>query len=309
MQKEQKIKDIDLLIIGGDSYIARSYIKNTKSEFRLLVISRKKTEYKNEILCDNFFNLPEEYFERSIRVINFVGIAHRLENISEKEYLHINGILPVVLARLAKKSGVRYFVQMSSISIFGRQPFINANCNPLPVTDYGRSKLFAENELEYLQDSKFHVLSIRPPMIYGPEAPGNLFRLLKIADSLFPLPLKDIYNHRDLIFIDNFVKIIDTVFKEELSGRILVSENCSVSTTFIVTELRKSLKRNLALFKLPLFARTILKLLFPIEFEKIFCDSVIDEQSVPEIIKKIKFYSPAVGLRVTAEAYYKKKRE
>jgi UDP-glucose 4-epimerase len=304
--KQLTNKDIDLLVIGGDSYLARSFIKKTDLNCKIQAISRVKTGYYQEFICDDFFSIPIEYFERSIRVINFVGIAHRYDHVSKSEYVKINGELPIFLAGQSKASAVRYFVQMSSISIFGSKHLINNKSNLSPLTDYGKSKLFAEIGLDALQDSSFHVLSLRPPMIYGPGAPGNLDRLLKLSDTPYPLPFGRLRNRRDFLYVDNFVKILDAVFREEVSGKILVSENNPLSTTYLVVELRKALKRKQRLFHINSIARVVIKRFFPLEFEKLFSDNVIDPSCIPEFIKNIGFYSPEIGIHETVAAYQSK---
>ena len=80
-----------------------------------------------------------------------------------------------LLAQKAKQAGVRQFVQMSTIAVFGSASRISATTPEKPQTYYGSSKLKADKELVAMSDREFRTAIIRPPMAYGGGmAPGNM---------------------------------------------------------------------------------------------------------------------------------------
>src|SRR5690606_35899420 len=101
-----------------------------------------------------------------------------------------------------------------------------------PSSFYGKSKLEAENLIFGLQDSKFTISIVRPPMIYGPNCPGNYSKLRKLAInwSLFP----DIQNERSMIFIDNLCIVLEKLISSSTPGIFLPQNTEFVSTSEMI---------------------------------------------------------------------------
>ena len=49
---------------------------------------------------------------------------------------------------------------------------------------------------------------VRPALICGENAPGNIQRLLKLVSKKLPLPFKNVKNKRALVSLDNVVSFI-----------------------------------------------------------------------------------------------------
>lgn len=95
---------------------------------------------------------------------------------------------PVALARQARDAGVRRLVQVSSFSVYGRMECIDANSQLKPESDYGRSKLAAEQALITLSGPDFHVVSLRLPFMFSADNPALLGRLVSAISRLRVLP-------------------------------------------------------------------------------------------------------------------------
>lgn len=99
---------------------------------------------------------------------------------------------------------------MSSIIVFGTKlDCIDEYTKPDPDNFYGDSKLQAERGIEKLQDDKFKVAMIRPPMVYGEKTKGNYPKLAKIANN----------NHK-LIQVKVFNPIINIIVKISFVNKI-----------------------------------------------------------------------------------------
>jgi len=155
-----------ILILGGDSYVGGSFIRYFKDDFSLNVVSRKKTSFKGEIVCNDLDKLPDDVFREDDVVFNFLAIVHQPEENDHEFYYKVNHKLAVRLAEKAKIHGTGLFVQMSTIAVYGRTIFLNYETDENPENHYGRSKLLADRELLDLQGDSFSVLILRPPMIY-----------------------------------------------------------------------------------------------------------------------------------------------
>jgi len=80
----------------------------------------------------------------------------------------INYNSTVNLAKIAKKSGVRYFVFSSSCSSYGsNDEIVDETSELLPLTAYAKSKVLAEQELLKLKDEHFYPVNLRSATAYG----------------------------------------------------------------------------------------------------------------------------------------------
>ncbi|KKB35454.1 UDP-glucose 4-epimerase [Bacillus thermotolerans] len=169
---------------------------------------------------------------------------HKKEsNYSKKDYLETNRDLTIKLANKAKENGVRHFLLLSTMSVFGvegsvtEKRIIDSRTPLSPQTFYGESKLGAEEALLNMQTEDFKVAILRPPMVYGPGCPGNYKLLSKLARKtpIFP----DIQNERSMIFIDNLCEFIRVVIERRLSGIFHPQDQEYVCTSQMVKEIAR----------------------------------------------------------------------
>lgn len=114
----------------------------------------------------------------------------------------------VSVARAAFSRGVKRFIFVSSIGAVGEQSKPGnplSECTPCkPRSDYGISKLEAEAALKTVaMEYGAELVIVRPPLVYGPGAPGNLARMARWLSYGVPLPLKNVRNQRSLIHVRN----------------------------------------------------------------------------------------------------------
>lgn len=117
------------------------------------------------------------------------------------------------LAQAAATHSTRRMVFLSSIGVHGahtdsRSPFCEADA-PAPAEDYAVSKLEAENALrEVAKASRLELVIVRPPLIYGPGAKGNIERLVRLVRLGVPIPFGSVFNRRSMIGLDNLVDML-----------------------------------------------------------------------------------------------------
>jgi len=131
------------------------------------------------------------------------------------------------LAELAVKSGVKHFVFISSVKAGGKL-FTNKCANEIDqgMADniYGQTKREAEIKLLNIgRNSNMHVSIIRPSLVYGPNAKGNLRLMLSLINKgLFP-PIPDTQNRKSMIHVNDLVRAIMLVAKDErANGEIFI---------------------------------------------------------------------------------------
>jgi nucleoside-diphosphate-sugar epimerase len=83
------------------------------------------------------------------------------------------------------------------------------------------------------------VVIIRPPLVYGKNAPGNFGTLLRLAKLNLPLPLGAINNQRSFVSIDNLTDLIVTCIKHPKAANqvFLVSDDEVISTSSMLNKL------------------------------------------------------------------------
>lgn len=176
------------------------------------------------------------------------------ESLAEYRQINVEGTL--ALARQAAQAGVQRFVFVSSIGVNGHKsstPFTE-NHTPQPADLYAHSKLEAEKELKKLaKETGMELVIIRPPLVYGPSAPGNFRLLTKVANKGLPLPLAGIRNQRSFISVWNLTDfIVHCLSHPKAAGNtFVVADGEVVSTSDLLRKVAHAAGKPSRLFWLP----------------------------------------------------------
>ena len=132
---------------------------------------------------------------------------------------------------------------------------------PRPQSLYGLLKLETERIIHSASEHyKCRSVCLRFPIVFGPGAGGNMNRLLRLADTPWPLPFAGLENRRSLISSDSLVdavcQIIDLYDKP---GGIYLVHDGAVTVSELFCLMRKGLGRPTRLFSLPRFARAMVE--------------------------------------------------
>ncbi|UOR11309.1 NAD-dependent epimerase/dehydratase family protein [Halobacillus amylolyticus] len=217
-----------ILITGPNSYIGTSlekWLENSPEQYYIDAISLRDVLWK------------EKDFSDYDVVFHVAGIAHvSSDPRMEEMYYKVNRDLTIETAEKAKNEGVKQFIFMSSIIVYGEsisdKRFINRETVPRPSNFYGNSKLKAEEGIKPLENDSFNVAIIRPPMIYGKGSKGNYPKLAKAARKLPVFP--NIDNQRSMLHIDNLCEFIRLIIDNEESGLYFPQNNEYVKTSEMV---------------------------------------------------------------------------
>lgn len=201
-----------ILITGANSYIGTSLEK---------WLQKNPAEY----FVDTVGMMEDEWREKDFLgfdvVFHVAGIAHVSSDPKlEKLYYKVNSELTIETATKAKAEGVKQFIFMSSIIVYGdssnSKRIIDRNTVPSPSNFYGNSKLEAEKGIQALEDESFKIVILRPPMIYGKGSKGNYPKLARAAVKLPVFP--DVENERSMLHIDNLCEFIKLMIDNEERG-------------------------------------------------------------------------------------------
>ena len=295
---------MNVFIIGSDSFIAHHFIQAYNQHYSIHSVSLVTTGFEREQVLPDFFSISDASFIKADIVLNFAAIVHRTDIKDETFYNEVNHKLTILNALKAKKSGVKLFVQMSTVAVYGDASHITCNTPVNPRNSYGRSKLLADEELLSMQDDHFKVAVVRPPMVYGGgRAPGNMLRLIRLADKGLPLPFKGINNKRDFINVHNLVQYLAIIAQKQLNGIHLISDHEPVSTEYLLHMISKHLGKKIPLFSIPAIGLKLLKKIRPNEYNKLFGTLSIETAFPNEDM--IKRFTVEGGIREMVESYIK----
>ncbi|PFG04473.1 NAD-dependent epimerase/dehydratase family protein [Bacillus sp. es.034] len=237
-----------ILVTGANSYVGTSFIK-------WLSLYPDKYSIDTISLRDNHWK--ETSFEGYDVVLHTVGIAHVDSNPDprmEQQYYKVNRDLTIQAAQKAKIEGVKQFVFLSSIIVYGDSSKINKTrviteeTVPTPANFYGNSKLLAEKGIIPLEDNNFRIAIIRPPMIYGKGSKGNYPKLAKAAQKLPLFP--DIQNQRSMLHIDNLCEFLRLLIDNNDRGIFFPQNAEYVKTSEMVKLIGKAHGRKIRLTKI-----------------------------------------------------------
>lgn len=210
-----------VLITGANSYVGTNVEKWLMREPNNFYVETLDMKNPNWRLFD---------FSKFDVVFHVAGIAHVSAKKSMKDlYLKVNRDLTVETAKIAKESGVKQFIFMSSMIVYSsKETMITKRTKPNPDNYYGFSKIQAEIGLESFEDFNFKIAILRPPMIYGPNSKGNYARLRKVALKIKLFPNYD--NKRSMLYIDNLSIFIKYLVEHNKNG-IYFPQNSDYSST------------------------------------------------------------------------------
>lgn len=231
-----------ILITGANSYIGMSFEKYINDN------------YADQYQVDTIDMIDGSWRDRSFNgydaVYHVAGIAHsdsgKISPEKEKLYRSVNTDLTIETAKKAKADGVKQFIFMSSAIVYGesskigKKKLITKDTIPSPANCYGDSKLQAELGILPLQDSKFKVCVLRPPMIYGKNSKGNFPQLEKYAKKLKFFPY--VKNERSMLYVGNLVEFVRLMIENEEQG-IFWPQNAEYSNTSELVKMIGSVNR------------------------------------------------------------------
>lgn len=276
----------NILIIGGSSFVAKSFISLNKGNYDIKLVSRSKTNNAPEFIIDNFKLIPEELFQGVDFVINCAAVVHQKKELPDSYYQEINYELAVDLAQKAKKNGVKGFIQLSTIAVYGNISIINSETIPCPINAYGSSKLMADKHLLEMADDNFNVSVLRPPMIYGGKnAPGNMMRLIGLVKKGFPLPFKNAIHKKDFLNVHNLVAYMEAAILNNKTNVYLLKDNNGISTFDLIHLIGDKLGKRIIQFSIPEFAIKLIRKFKPEIFDKLYGGLQIDSGKTNMILQ------------------------
>jgi nucleoside-diphosphate-sugar epimerase len=234
-----------IYITGTSGFVGRNLVPYLQEQGdRITAVGRDMLEATNSFS-----------FAQGDSIIHLAGKAHDFGSSSNpQEYYRVNYVLTKQLYDAFLNSDAKKFIFISSVKAAADSVKDNLTeaVDPSPLTDYGKSKLLAE---QYIQNQvlpygkAFYIL--RPCMIHGPGNKGNLNLLFKLVNLGFPYPLAAFDNERSFLSIANFNLVINALLTNEIgSGIYNVADDGIISTNEVITIISECLGLKTKLWRL-----------------------------------------------------------
>ena len=265
-----------VLITGKNSYIGTSlqnWLMRELDQYKVNTVDMKDGSWK------------ENDFSEYDVVFHVAGIAHVSSDPKMEDlYYKVNRDLTIETAEKAKAEGVKQFIFMSSIIVYGdsssSKRVIDRNTVPTPSNFYGNSKLQAEEGIKHLESDDFKIVVLRPPMIYGKGSKGNYPRLANMAKKIPIFP--DIENERSMLHIENLCEFIKVMIDHEESGLYFPQNKEYVKTSELVKTIAEVHGKKVMMTRV---FNPVLKLMFGIGIVNKLFGNLVYEKSMSDYDK------------------------
>ena len=277
-----------ILVTGANGFIGAHLCQELSKRgtgFRATARNSNTNSYADFVCSDlETSEFLDQLIDGCEVIIHLAGRAHVTNDDSLEKYLVANEFVTRRLANAAAKSGISRFVYLSSIKVNGESndsglPFRHSD-KPIPLDNYGRSKLAAELALqEVCQVRGMDYVIIRPTLVYGKGVKANFSALISAVQKGVPLPIASVRNSRSMIGINNLIDLVIATCTNPhaVNQTFLASDGSDISTPALVRLIAQSLNRPSRIFPFPVF---ILRLLAAAAGKSSFVDKLTGSLSV-----------------------------
>lgn len=229
----------NILITGENGYIGK--------HIGQWLVNQENKEYKVSYLNVRTDDWKNDSFRGVDAIVHTAGIVHQPQITDWDTYYNINVLLTEHLALKAKNEGVKQFIFLSSMSVYGvgkalKQNVITEKTVCKPTNLYGKSKFEAESALQKLEDTNFHISIVRPPNVYGYKCKGNYIAGFTMAVKKLPMiPYAYSDVKQSMIYIDNLTELVRLIIESEKSGIYMPQDIKPVSAVELMREISRNI--------------------------------------------------------------------
>jgi UDP-glucose 4-epimerase len=235
-----------VLVVGASGFLGSRFVQHCiLRNLNIKIASSNEffsSKFAKERFAGNFNGLSDE---ETSEVLNGIDVVLDASGFNAKQCekephkaLYYNSYLPSRLAMLSKKAGVKHFIYLSSVHVYGNsnKTVITENSYCLPSTIYGQSKLAGEfGVVASNEDGKFRTTVLRLSNVFGVSAYSNNENLILFVSSLCKQIVSsgvgeviNPYVKRDFIPASTVMKVFERLcFKREKLPKENIVNICS----------------------------------------------------------------------------------
>lgn len=253
-----------ILITGASGFIGSKLVEEAiKNEMNTYAAIRKSSN--RDLLKDKRIHLIEIDFEDSdsirqiLKTHQFDYIIHTAGTTkarSSDEYMQVNCnyLKNLVEAIKQEAHSLQKFIFISSLAAYGPSEYhnnglISQSGKPHPITDYGRSKLAAE---EYLHRQEIPYIILRPTAVYGPGDTAFLtvYRLVKRGIEIY---FGNNTQKLSFIYIHDLVEVVFKCFNSPSKSSYFVSDGKVYTLKEFYANIKEAFGVKTLKIKIPLY--------------------------------------------------------
>lgn len=244
-----------ILITGVNGYVGSALTKELQRKHEIHGLDIQKNSH---LPAENYFQWEALHTLPDVdAIIHLAGIAHDTSNtINENKYYEVNlGLTQKIYDHYLSSTSTKFIFFSSVKAVADSIDFgvLSEDTVPNPHSAYGKSKLCAEQYIlsqKSPDDKSFYIL--RPSMIYGYDAKGNLSLLYNVVKKGFPWPLAAFENQRSFAAIGNVCFVVEQLLETTVQqGIYQVCDDEAISTNELIRIIAESLGKNPIFWKLP----------------------------------------------------------
>lgn len=261
-----------VLVTGPGGLVGRRFVDllSQKSSPDLCVLTRYPQNWRGpgwaipvplELLSNGESGrIRPNYLEGIHTVVHLAGINASRHKQNEGLYILGNSKFTENLGRASAEAGVRRFIFVSSIKVHGERtisrPFMVSD-QLKPQDAYANSKLRAERALIAISDkSGMELVIVRPPLVVGRGAKGNIKFLAKAISLGVPLPFGGVSkNRRSIVGVSDLSDLLVRLLAAGTgaAGTYLV-RSATMSTASLISTLSQHIGVQPRMFNVPSLA-------------------------------------------------------
>ncbi|MCJ2035108.1 NAD-dependent epimerase/dehydratase family protein [Methylobacterium sp. J-068] len=186
-------------------------------------------------------------------VVHSAGLAQTMSGTPGDDFRASNTEATLRLAEAAARARVQRFVFLSSIRAqtgISAPGIVTEADSPKPTDAYGHSKLAAERALA---GTGLDWVALRPALVYGTGARGNVATLMQWARSGAPLPFGALTARRSLVSVESLGEAVAIALDAPgpLRRPLVVAEPDALTIPDMIAALRAGLGRGPGLLPVP----------------------------------------------------------
>jgi len=205
---------LKILLTGGTGFIGKNLISYFNSK-NISVDNLSREILQNDKKLDNFLKSNQSKLKQNYDVL--IHLAAELDN-SSKELISTNVSLTKKLLKLCVKNKISRFIFTSSHLVYGKTDYlpIDEEHSTKPKTDYGKSKLLAENICKsFSKDFGLQISILRISSVFG---------FGQNEKYIIPKMFKDIFSEKIILHkYSNGFQLMDLIHVDDVSKAILKS--------------------------------------------------------------------------------------
>lgn len=240
-----------ILFTGANGFLGKNVIPLLRDKlFEIKTMGTQHTDYVSDISAP----IPS-LTEKFDIIFHAAGKAHSIPNnsVEEKVFYEVNFEGTKNLCAALENNLPEFFIFISTVAVYGKDFGENiSEDSPLKgITPYAKSKILAEEFLlKWSDENNVKLFILRPSLIAGPNAPGNLGAMVSAIKTGKYFNIANGKAEKSIFWVEDFADITLKIINQK-GGIYNVCDDCNYSfkeiSLMITQALQKKKPKNIPL--------------------------------------------------------------